>query len=855
VLPALAAVSILLAFRAARSAESGDSNPTAPGHRLQVAQVTTQPPTTEPPGTPSSTQAPGTEPPTTEPTAPTAPGQPSPGSQPPATQQPGATQGGAAAIGGGAGFSAPTGAAEAPRAGAAQAEPGAIQIAGGQSQPLAASDVGSLLGRSQESTGVELQRRTPIVSDPRIRGFHVGQVTTLADGGFFFPARQDLDTAVSKIDASNLRDVIVIKGPYSVLYGPGFAFIDIATFDTPRYENGFEVHGRTNFGWQSNGQRLNGFQSVWGGGADYGFRLSYDILVGNDYEAGNGQNVPASYNSQPFNYDFGYSFSPDNRIEFKGIHLEQRNVEFPALYFDIANLQTDAQSLRWTVQNQEFFNRFALDAWYNHTAASGTTAQGAKQLFLDTFLTNGAAPFVHPVPPPPGTPVIQDRSFSLFSQGSKGYRGAITWGDANDLCPQLTVGTDLNYLNQQLHEYIRYIQLVDNPFNVPTGAFPPGSPSSMTPVAYQNPQIPSAYLVDPGVFAELVLPIGKRVSLKAGVRGDFVETHSDDRTITGNIPVINGPAGAVTSFDPIIFSSNPNDPKLGREFDLWSAYLSGEFRIDQHLKVLAAFGHAERPPTPTELYAAGPYISVLQQGLDRLYGDPNLHPEKLNQVDFGLRANYDWFRAGASGFYSYINDYITFDANNLSGGATGSGATSGPNPIAQVVYTNTNDATLAGGEVFCDFDLTEYLTPFGSVSYVQGWDLTHIDTRRAPNLASSRRTIDQEPLPGITPLEGRAGIRLHEPTRSPRWSIELGARMVDEQNLVATSLGEVPTPGFTIWDLRSYWQVSQALLLTAGVENFTDKFYREHLDPRSGFPGDQLFRPGTNFYMGVSVQY
>ena len=122
-------------------------------------------------------------------------------------------------------------------------------------------------------------------------------------------------------------------------------------------------------------------------------------------------------------------------------------------------------------------------------------------------------------------------------------------------------------------------------------------------------------------------------------------------------------------------------------------------------------------------------------------------------------------------------------------------------------------------------------------------------------MASSRRTIDQEPLPGIPPLEARAGIRFHERGRSPKWAIELALRMVDEQNLVAASLGEVPTPGFTTFDVRAYWQATKGILLIAGVENITDKFYREHLDPRSGFPGDELFRPGTNFYMGMSVQY
>ena len=47
------------------------------------------------------------------------------------------------------------------------------------------------------------------------------------------------------------------------------------------------------------------------------------------------------------------------------------------------------------------------------------------------------------------------------------------------------------------------------------------------------------------------------------------------------------------------------------------------------------------------------------------------------------------------------------------------------------------------------------------------------------------------------------------------------------------------------------------VLLTAGVENFGDKLYREHLDPISGnlIGVGPLFRPGTNFYFASQLTY
>ena len=77
------------------------------------------------------------------------------------------------------------------------------------------------------------------------------------------------------------------------------------------------------------------------------------------------------------------------------------------------------------------------------------------------------------------------------------------------------------------------------------------------------------------------------------------------------------------------------------------------------------------------------------------------------------------------------------------------------------------------------------------------------------------------------------------------------------QNNVATSLNEIPTEGFTVFDLRSYWQVTDYCLVSTGVENFGNKLYREHLDPISGniLGVDPLYRQGTNYYFSMQLTY
>lgn len=789
----------------------------------------------------------GTQPPATTPQPPAA------GDQPPSLQQP--STGGttaealglgqqqtaspaAAALGGNLGADT---SARAPTGGI-DATGSSVALAGGSAAPvLAAPDLGELLSKSVAASGVEIQRRNAIASDPRIRGYRVGQVVTLGDGALFFPARQDLDTAIAKFDPGSVRDIVIIKGPYGVQYGPGFAFLDIFTLDSPRY-NCFEAHGRTSLGYQTNGDRWNGLQSIFAGDQNWGFRATYNILSGNDYRAGDGQDIAGSYNSQNVNFALGLDLSPNSRLEFKGLRVHQHDLEYPGLYFDIAKLDTEAYSLRYTLDKQQYFDRLSLDVWYNTTVSDGNTQQGAKQAFVQRLLDVSFNP-------PFGNGPLQFVDFSTthFSNRSYGYRLALDWGKPDDIV--VTAGSDLNMVGQTLVENIRFQQVAGPPLANPP---PPNN------IYTQNQGIPNSSQVNPGLFLEVATPLTDRMKVRTGGRLDYVHSISDPRLIFGNIDLFGTPGTPgqpVDRFvlDPIIYSSDPTNGNLVRDFPLFAAYMSSEYKIDDYLTGLLAVGYAERAPTLTELYASGPFIGVLQQGTSRLIGDPSLDKERLIQFDAGIKGDYEYFRGGATAFFAFVHDYITFDMNKRGLG------------ITQVVFTNTDRATLAGGELFAQVDLNAWITPFATASYVQGIDQTHRDNRRAANLASSRRqdpatgqfADSTEYLPQIPPLELRSGFRIHPPTKNAKWQIEFMARSVMGQYNIARSLDEIPTPGFTVFDIRTYWQINDSWLVTAGVENFNDKLYREHLDPVSGnlLGVDPLFRPGTNFYFGSQFTY
>jgi outer membrane receptor protein involved in Fe transport len=690
-------------------------------------------------------------------------------------------------------------AAPPPDSGAAAPSPAQIQevqstpaniIGGAEAVSRGTTDVGDLLGKSLSSVGVQVQRRNPIVSEPRIRGYYGGQITTVADGAYWFPARPDLDTIVSKLDSTLINNIVVIKGPYSVRHGYGFSFLDVETLPTPRYDHGWETHGASSIGYKTNGAGWHGRQAVWGGDADWGFRAGWDVLAGNDYYDGDHNRLPSSYNSQNFDLSLGAHLTPELTLEFKYFRLHQRNVEFPGVVTDINRLVTDALALRMAWDDPTAYERMTFDVWFNETRFNGDNLRPGKraQIPLLNNIGNG----------------LQLNIDTNGDANSWGGRHAMTWGAID--AAQLTVGWDFRYISQAINELDTF--------------FLPGAQGGLT----TNFPVPRSWQTDPGLFIDAALPVGEQFVFKAGSRVDFV-TARIQQPLT-----FPDPSGQADLLKPEELGPNAFDEQ---HFDLISAFTTGEYKVTEEVSLLAGYGFAQRAPTLVELYADGTFLGLLQNGFTFVKGRPTLSEEQLHQIDLGMRANYEKYRGGVSGFCSWINDYITYQLEFNPKDDT-------ENKLPEFAgyrYKNTGLATLIGVEFYSEYDLLDWLTPFGVVSYVEGRD----------------HEIE-EPLPGIYPLDSRVGLRVHDPVRSPRWAVEFTTRMVASQDRFAESLLEERTGGFTIFDVRSYWLVRDNVLLTAGVENIGDRFYREHLDLRSGVRGG-VFQPGVNIYMGMRVTY
>jgi outer membrane receptor protein involved in Fe transport len=714
-------------------------------------------------------------------------------------------------------------------------------VLGSESLFRATTDGGNLLGKSLFSPGVKVQQRTPVVTDPRVRASRTGRL--LASGSYWIPAREDLDTMLSKIDSRIIQDVIVLKGPYSVRYGPGFNFIDFQLLDSPRYGCGFQTDGSSSVEYKTNGEQWYGRQTFWGGSSDWGFRVGYGHRTGNDYRTGAGFKLPTSYNSRDWDVAVGYDLTPNSNLEFHYLRLDQTDVEFPGLVFDINFLVTNAYELTYRLKDQPCFDLLTVTGWHNRTFFEGDTSRPGK---------NRQIPSLRPILGlGPDQFAVTD-----VDAASSGYRFAFTWGELDGL--NWTFGTDLIYVNHQLNDIVP-AHTEEEVIPLP----PPLPPITQTfVVPTRNFPIPRSRSTDVGLFLDHRRPINDCWTLNVGARVDLVSTDARERV--PGMGILEAPATPPLPGEPIelvLIEQDLSELKqagVEQSFTPWAVYGTLERRINCCWTLWGGAGHAVRPPSLTELYAERPFIGSLQPGLTFVEGDPELDPERLTQIDVGLRGDLDDLRMTLNGFYAWVHDYIIYDyvALNLEDFTP-------TVDFQQVTYGNTDLATLVGFELIAEQDLNPWLTGFALMSYVEGRDRTRSEpsrlgairreeARRPAGPRSLADGVEDEPLPGIPPLESRVGVRIHEAARYPRWGVEFEARIVAAQNLVARTLFEQVTPNFAVGNIRGYWQARRNLLLIAGVENFTDTFYREHLDYR---PGLGVFQPGVNFYFSGELTY
>lgn len=669
-----------------------------------------------------------------------------------------------------------------------------------------ATSTGDLLKQMPNVSG---RRLSGINVDPRVRGYNSNQLNASANGMTQRRSIQDIDSLMSQVDPGVIQDISVIDGPYTSLYGPGFAFITSDLFAPKRYDRP-ELHSSTYFTYGSNGQIFYGRENVWGGGKTWGVYCSYGTRAGNDYRAGGASDwlVPSSFKKWDSMVTMSLDVSSIARIEFDMLHTEMNDVQIPGVIYDLDNSVNSQYNLRYIIQeHRDGPKQLELQAWHQETLFHGDSSSPSKQQsFYQAFIADVAVGEGY------------SRPVTTLGQGysvSTGLRGLRTFGQAEG--PQWTFGADWRRFEQRYEERDINAQGVDifdgNVFGIPLGRTD-----------------------DIGVLTNLQLPVNDDLTLTFGGRVDYTSTwlNVDDRIIT--------------QFDPskeAYYEPGTDMPC----YTLGMAYAMAKQKLNDHDTLSIGTGFAMRSPDLSEFYSDEPFVPICRFGNSYMDGTSSMKPEKNWQFDLGVTSQRGRVRYGARGFYATIWDYIVptpyyIGAANTSthylgrnfGGfssnpelRTDLGKQSENGDTCQADYRcyNIDLATMAGGDLFGEYEFRKGLSVFGCMSYVHGENLRPVYT--TIDGAGNYVVVPHgtaEPLPGIYPFNGRIALRVSDPEKD-KWGTEFTTRLVNSQEEVATSLAELPSPAFCVFDLGGYYRVRENIRVSLTLENLLNADYYE----------------------------
>jgi hemoglobin/transferrin/lactoferrin receptor protein len=299
---------------------------------------------------------------------------------------------------------------------------------------------------------------------------------------------------------------------------------------------------------------------------------------------------------------------------------------------------------------------------------------------------------------------------------------------------------------------------------------------------------------------------GGRVKLVPGLRYDRFDLDADEN-------------------DPIFFAGNPGSPPPS---DLTDAAVSPRFSL-VYSPVSAAAVYVQ--------YARGfraPPFSDVNNGFTNPAGgyttlpNPDLKPETSDSYEAGVRAKIG--RAGFSlaVFDSRYDDFI----ETVTLGINDQG-------LLEFQPRNLTAVRISGVELAGDVAFRPTVRLRGAFSYLDG----------------ENETADA-PLNSIAPSKLVLGLRLLSP--GGRLGAELVATAVaakDEDDVDRSIVPQFAAPGYEVFDLLAFYDVTERLGLLAGVLNLTDETYWEWANVRgvaaTSAALDRYTSPGRSAVAGL----
>tara|TARA_R110000868_G_scaffold29057_5_gene108197 strand:+ start:5062 stop:7164 length:2103 start_codon:yes stop_codon:yes gene_type:complete len=436
-------------------------------------------------------------------------------------------------------------------------------------------------------------------ADPLFRGMFGSRLNILSDGGVLLGACPNrMDAPTSYLSPENFDRLTVIKGPQSVLWGPGASAATILfERDTPRFATlGGRVDGSVLAG--SNGRFDRRLDATAGGSQGY-VRVLGNSAQADDYEDGNGDSVPSRW--QKWNSDvlLGWTPNDDTLIELSAGRGDGE-ARYAGRGMDGSQFLRENLGLRVRLENLgEVFRGIEGQVYYN---------------YADHVMDN----------------------FSLRSPNPQDVMAMMRNPMASNVDRRTLGGRLVGTWTWQAVELKAGVDAQRNEHRKRASTFMMGRYTDYDQFNWDK----DAEFHNYGLFGELTWQVSERERWVTGARLDRASVKDYRQTLGSQM---NGTLRANPTADETRSDTLP----------------SGFVRYEQDLQNLpatwyAGLGHTQRFPDYWELFSASPGPIGFVQPME------NLEPEKTTQLDIGINYRRAKLEAWASVYAGQVRDYISF---------------------------------------------------------------------------------------------------------------------------------------------------------------------------------------------------
>ena len=606
------------------------------------------------------------------------------------------------------------------------------------------------------------------------------------------------DSGRSFVDLAFVRNVQVLRGPASSLYGSDaiggvVAMTTLSAGDLLREGSGGSV--RTEAGYSSDD---DGWHAVAIGAARVG---SADLLLGYVHRQGNELDTAADVPPDPRDYDADSVLAkleldsvPGGPLTLtaEGGRLAQKTDvnAFEGLagsrFVNTVTLSGDDSGSRFRASAAQ-----RLDATAAFDSAVWQLYWQGTDTDQDTFEQRKAVP--------PRTPPVQlDRKFSLQDRTLGAEFTAVQDVEHDGTAHDFVYGIEIE--GTRLEELRNGLQT-----DLVTGA----TTKTILGETFPLRDFPVSDVTEAGAFVQDEIRFaGGAWTLIPALRADYYRLSPKS--------------------DALYREDNPRLPVVGLED--WS--VSPKLGVIRSLGEAAAayfqYSHGFRAPPPEDVNI-GLDLPLLNL---RAVPNPDLKPETSNGYELGLRWNDAALSLTASGFWSDYDDFIESKVNLGKDPATG---------VTLFQSQNVAQARIYGVELSAVARLGAWATA------LDGWT-----TQLAMAYAKGEDLERDEPLNSVDPASGVLALRYDAP--SGRWGGELVTTTVAAKREVDRSRVDLyRTDAYYTLDLLGHVELGQNAWLALGVFNLTDQAYIEWADVRGRPAGDPLIPYYTHPGRNVSV--